>query len=321
MALSSPATVGPKAAERSVADQLTRGGVDWAGMVFRLLLLASLAFSILVLAALITEVLGTGSGVLTDRFADFMTGTLRQRADEAGLMQGLVGSAWICVFVMLLAFPLGIAAAIYLEEYAADTRFSRFVNVNIRNLAGVPSVVYGILGLTIFTKALREITGVERAQGRTLMAAGLTLAILVLPIVIITAAEAVRAVPNALREGAYGVGATRSEVIRTQVLPYAAPGIITGLILSLARALGEAAPLILVGATTGRLAGDPSFLDLGQLRERFTALPIVVTGWTQNNREGFTEIAAAAIIVMLAIVVVANTVAILLRNRYEKKRN
>ena len=254
MALTTPAIVGPRAAERSVHDQLTRGGTDWAGRTFLLLLVGSLAFSVLVLAVLIIDVLSTGLPVLLERFADFMTGTLRTRADEAGISQGIVGSFWICVFVVVLAFPLGIGAAVYLEEYAPDTRFSRFVNVNIRNLAGVPSIVYGILGFTIFTKALRDLTGSGTANGRTVMSAGLTLAILVLPIVIITASEAVRAVPNALREAGYGVGATRWEVIRAHVLPYAAPGIITGLILSLARALGEAAPLILVGATTGRLA-------------------------------------------------------------------
>ncbi len=321
MSLSTPATVGPRAAERSVADQLTKGGIDWAGKVFQAMLVAALGFSVLVLAVLILEVVGTGSSVFTDRAGDFLTGRLRTRADEAGLYQGLVGSFWICVFVVALAFPLGIAASLYLEEYAADNAFSRFVNVNIRNLAGVPSIVYGILGFTIFTKALRGLTSTGGANGRTVVSAGLTLAILVLPIVIITASEAVRAVPNALREAAYGVGATRSEVIRSHVLPYAAPGIITGLILSLARALGEAAPLILVGATTGRLASDPSLLDLGQLRERFTALPIIVTEWSKNPQDGFDEIAAAAIIVMLVIVVIANTVAILLRNRYEKKRN
>jgi phosphate transport system permease protein len=320
MALSTPATIGPRVAERSVRDQLTRGGTDWAGSIFLVLLFLSLGFSILVLATLIIDVLQTGAPVLMERFADFMTGTLRTRADEAGLYQGIIGSFWICAFVVVLSFPLGIAAAIYLEEYAGDSRFSRFVNVNIRNLAGVPSIVYGILGLTIFTKALSEITGPGRAEGRTIMSAGLTLAILVLPIVIITASEAVRAVPNGLREAGYGVGATRWEVIRAHVLPYAAPGIITGLILSLARALGEAAPLILVGATTGRLAGDPTLFDLNQLRERFTALPIVVTEWTKNPQEGFDEIAAAAIIVMLVIVIILNTGAILLRNHYEKKR-
>jgi phosphate transport system permease protein len=320
MALSTPATGGPAAAERAVRDQLTKGGVDWAGTIFRLLLMAALGVSVLVLAALVSDVVGTGSSVLTDRFGDFMTGTLRSRADDAGIFQGLVGSFWICVFVVSLAFPLGIAAALYLEEYAGDSRFSRFVNVNIRNLAGVPSIVYGILGFTIFTKALRGLTSTGSANGRTIVSAGLTLAILVLPIVIITASEAVRAVPNALREAGYGVGATRWEVIRGHVLPYAAPGIITGLILALARALGEAAPLILVGATTGRLA-KPELFDLGQLRERFTALPIVVTEWTKNPQQGFDEIAAAAIIVMLVIVVIANTAAILLRNRYEKKRS
>ncbi len=321
MALTTPAQVGGRAAERSVADQLTRGGTDWAGNVFRVLLLLSLGFSVLILATLIYDVVGTSAPVFGERFGDFMSGRLRTRADEAGIYQGIVGSFWICVFVVILAFPLGIAAALYLEEYAADTRFNRFVNVNIRNLAGVPSVVYGILGFTIFTKALRDLTSTGTANGRTIVSAGLTLAILVLPIVIITASEAVRAVPNALREAGYGVGATRWEVTRTQVLPYAAPGIITGLILSLARALGEAAPLILVGATTGRLASDPSLLDVGQLRERFTALPIVVTNWATNPREGFEEVAAAAIVVMLVIVVIANTVAILLRNRYEKKRS
>jgi phosphate transport system permease protein len=320
MALSTPASVGPATANRSVADQLTRGGVDWAGAVFRVLLVLSLGFCVLVLSTLVVDVVGTGAPVFQERFGDFLTGSLRTTAAEAGILQGLVGSFWICVFVVVLAFPLGIAAAVYLEEYAADSRLNRFVRVNIRNLAGVPSVVYGILGLTIFTKALRSITSEGNANGRTLVSAGLTLAILVLPIVIITASEAVRAVPDALREAAFGVGATRSEVIRTQVLPYAAPGIITGLILSLARALGEAAPLILVGATTGRLAGDPSLLDLGQLRERFTALPIVVTGWATNPREGFDELAAAAIVVMLVVVVLANSVAIFLRSHYEKKR-
>jgi len=321
MALTTPASVGSRAAERSVADQLKKGGTDWAGTGFRLVLLSALGLSMLILATLIFNVVSMGLPVFTSRFGGFMSGTLRTRPEEAGLHQGLVGSFWICAFVVALAFPLGIAAAVYLEEYAVDNRFNRFVNVNIRNLAGVPSVVYGILGFTIFTKALRSLTSTGRANGLTVMSAGLTLAVLVLPIVIITASEAVRAVPNSLREAGYGVGATRWEVTRTQVLPYAAPGIITGLILSLARALGEAAPLILVGAVSGRLATDPSFLDLSQLRDKFTALPIVVTTWTTNPNPGFDQLAAAAIVVMLAIVIVANTIAILLRNRYEKKRS
>ena len=251
---------------------------------------------------------------------DFLTGTLRTQAREAGLYQGIVGSFWICVFVVVLAFPLGIGAALYLEEYARGhavqpvrerqhpqpgwCAIDRVRDPRLHHLhQGAPGH-----------------HGTGRAEGRTIIAAGLTLAILVLPIVIITASEAVRAVPNALREAGYGVGATRWEVIRAHVLPYAAPGIITGLILSIARALGEAAPLILVGATTGRLASDPHLLDLNQLQERFTAMPIVVTVWAKNSQEGFDELAAAAIVVMLVIVVIANTAAILLRNRYEKKR-
>jgi phosphate transport system permease protein len=189
------------------------------------------------------------------------------------------------------------------------------VNVNIRNLAGVPSIVYGILGLTIFVQDLEGLTG-----GRTLLAAGITLAILVLPIVIITSAEAVRAVPQPLREAAYGVGATRWEVTRSQVLPYALPGIITGTVLAVARAIGEAAPLLLTGAATGLLPGKEGLLDLSQLGDRFTALPIVIAEWARTPREGFDEIAAAAILLMLAIVLALSTVAILLRTRYEKKR-
>jgi phosphate transport system permease protein len=152
------------------------------------------------------------------------------------------------------------------------------------------------------------------------MAAGITLAILVLPIVIITSSEAISAVPDSLREAGYGVGATQWEVIRSHVLPYAAPGIITGTILSLARALGEAAPLILVGAITGRLSERGSFFDVGQLDERFTAMPIVITTWVQQSRPGFREAAAAAIVVLLVVVLVANAAAIVLRNRFEKRK-
>jgi phosphate transport system permease protein len=214
---------------------------------------------------------------------------------------------------------MGIAAAVYLEEYApAQSRLARFIDVNIRNLAGVPSVVYGILGLTIFVKALGSITGPD-AGGRSVLSAGLTLAILVLPIVIITSAESLRAVPNGLREAGFGVGATRWEVTRDHVLPYAAPGILTGTVLALARALGEAAPLILVGATTGYLTGGDSFA-LDTVRERFTAMPIVITTWAGRPGEDWQTVTAAAIVVLLAVVLLANTAAILLRNRFEKKR-
>ncbi|MDQ2648687.1 MAG: phosphate ABC transporter permease PstA, partial [Actinomycetota bacterium] len=243
------------------------------------------------------------------------SGGLRTSAERAGVFQAIRGTFWIGIFVVVFSFPVGVATAVYLEEYANQGRLVRFLEVNIRNLAGVPSIVYGILGLTIFVQTLKSVT-----NGQTLLSAGITLAILVLPIVIITASEAVRAVPRSLREAAYGVGATRWEVTRSHVVPYALPGIITGTVLALARALGEAAPLLLCGAVTGLLPGKEGLLDPSQLTDRFTALPVVIADWARTPRAGFDELAAAAIIVMLAIVLVMNTVAILLRTRYEQKR-
>jgi phosphate transport system permease protein len=299
----------------TVRARLAGSRRDVAGPVFRAILLLGLGLALLVLAVLLGQVIADGWSVLSTRLWDFLNGTLRSRASDAGVFQGLRGSFWIGIFTVVLAFPVGIGAAIYLEEYAPRSWFTRFITINIRNLAGVPSVVYGLLGLAIFVKALENVTG-----GTTVMAAGITLAILVLPIVIITSSEAIRAVPDSLREAGYGVGATQWEVIRTQVLPYAAPGIITGTILSLARALGEAAPLILVGAVTGRLADRGSFLDVGQLDERFTAMPMVISTWVGQHQPGFQEAAAAAIVVLLAVVLVANAAAIILRNRFEKRK-
>ncbi len=315
MALTTTVGAGGQRAADDVREQLTGGKADVRGVIFKLLLLASLGVSLAVLAALFVDVGTTGAGVLTERGESFLSGGLRTSADRAGVFQAIRGTFWIGVFVVVLAFPIGLASAVYLEEYATKGRLARVIDVNIRTLAGVPSSVYGILGLTIFVQHLDGLTG-----GRSVMAAGITLAILVLPIVIITSAEAIRAVPNALREAGYGVGATRWEVTRTQVLPYALPGIITGTVLSLARAIGEAAPLLLCGAVTGLLPGKDGLLDRSQLQDRFTALPIVIADWSRTPRAGFDEIAAAAIIVMLAIVLAMNTVAIALRSHYERKR-
>jgi phosphate transport system permease protein len=315
MALTSTLGAGGDAAARSVQDQLTAGKADVTGAIFRVLLLASLGVSLAVLASLFIDVGSTGAGVFQERSESFLSGGLRTSASRAGVFQALRGTFWIGVFVVVFSFPIGVASAVYLEEYATKGRLARLIDVNIRNLAGVPSIVYGILGLTIFVQQLDGLTG-----GRTVMAAGITLAILVLPIVIITSAEAIRAVPGSLREAAYGVGATRWEVTRTHVLPYALPGIITGTVLALARAIGEAAPLLLCGAVTGLLPGREGLLDVSQLQDRFTALPVVIADWARTPREGFDELAAAAIIVMLAIVLVMNTIAIALRSRYEKKR-
>ncbi len=305
---------GRPAAER-VRRELTANRSDPGGLVFRVLLLGALGLCLAVLVVLFADVLGNGATVFDTRPESFLSGGLRTSADRAGVFQALRGTFWIGVFVVGLAFPVGIGAAIYLEEYARRGRLARVLDVNIRNLAGVPSIVYGILGLTIFVQDLDGFTG-----GQTLISAGITLAVLVLPIVIITSAEALRAVPRSLREAGYGVGATRWEVTRSQVLPYALPGIITGTVLALARAIGEAAPLLLIGAVAGLLPGQDGLLDPGQLDERFTALPVVIADWSRTARTGFDEIAAAAIIVMLAIVLAMNTVAIVLRNRYEKQR-
>lgn len=322
MALSSPGAIGTSVALRDVEARLKGGKSDIAGRLFHIVLALSLALSLLIIVVLMVDVVSTGSSVFTERFGDFMSQGLATSADRVGVFQGLRGTFWIGIFVVALAFPIGIGSAIYLEEYAKDSRFTRFININIRNLAGVPSVVYGILGLTIFAGTFGGFTGPGRGvNGTSVMSGGLTLAVLSLPIIIITSSEAIRAVPDSLREAGFGVGATRWEVIRGHVLPYAAPGIITGTILALARAIGEAAPLILVGAVTGRLADDYGMVDVGQLQDKFTALPIVVTEWARNPREGFAESAAAAIVVMMVVVLIANSAAILLRNRYEKKRS
>ncbi len=294
------------------------GRRNYSGRAFHALLLVGLSVSLLILGALVYDVVTNGWGVLADRFTSFLGNGVRTQPDEAGVFQGMRGTFWLAVMVIVLAFPLGIGAAVYLEEYAPKNGLTRFVDINIRNLAGVPSVVYGILGLTIFVERLGDLT-----KGRSLISGGITLAILVLPIVIITSAEAIRAVPQTLREAGYGVGATKSQVIRNQVLPYAAPGILTGTLLSLSRAIGEAAPLILVGAIDGRLAtGSEGWFDPGQLTEKFTAMPIVITRYaTLPDSEFQGPIAAASIVVLLVFVLALNSVAILLRNRFEKKRN
>lgn len=286
---------------------------DIKGTVFHALLLGSLLLILAVLVILLFEVTRTGAEVLTKDPQTFLTGKLSTfSAATAGVGQGLMGSLLLMVFVIVLAFPLGLASAIYLEEYAADTRFNRFINVNIRNLAGVPSIVYGLLGLAIFVQLLSGITG-----GRTLIAGGLTLAVLVLPIVIITAAEALRAVPKGIREAGLGVGATRWQVIRSHVLPAAAPGILTGTVLSISRALGETAPLLLVGAVTGFLAtGGDSFVE--QLHGRYTSLPTIIYRWATLPNPEFRALTSAAIIVLLGVTLLANATAIILRNRYER---
>ena len=309
-----------KTAER-VEAQIRSGGVNWPNRLFTWGLLATLLFSLAVLAVLIVDVATDAGPVLGERLGTFLANPSRSSAAEAGVFQGLRGTFWIGIFVIVLTFPLGITAAIYLEEYAEDSRLTRLIDINIRNLAGVPSVVYGILGFTIFVSLLNGLVGDgEISRGNTTTAGGLTLAILALPVVIITSAEAIRAVPDSLREAAYGVGATKWEVIKSHVLPYAAPGILTGTLLSLARALGEAAPLILVGAVQGRLGSRAGFFDLDQLGEKFTAMPIIITEYATKPGSDWVPVTAAAIVVLLVVVLSFNATAVLLRNRFEARR-
>lgn len=326
MALTTVQSSSEAAIDVKVAAVLSGRRGDVRGRLFELSLLLSLLICLLLLGVLVAQVLADGLPVYTDRGWQFLDGGLSRRTANAGISQGLIGSLWIAIATVVIAFPMGIGAAVYLEEYAPRNRITSFIELNIRNLAGVPSVVYGLLGLAIFVKAMSGFAGAEGVERRTLAAAGVTLAVLVLPIIIITTAEAIRAVPQSLREGAFGAGATRWEVIRTVVLPYAAPGIFTGALLSIARAVGEAAPLIVVGAVTGfsslGVGLEPgNVADPGALTERFTAMPAVITAWAKLPQEEFNkDLTAAAIIGLLVFVVLINSIAIVLRNRFEKKR-
>jgi phosphate transport system permease protein len=281
--------------------------------VVQILLLGTLMIALGVLVVLLTSVAVHGVPVLKDRGTTFLTTTNSTFPFLAGVKQGVMGSLELLVIVLIFAVPLGVGAAVYLEEYAKDTRINRLLVTNVRNLAGVPSIVYGILGLIIFAEFLKPITG-----GLSVISGGLTLAVVVLPILIITSSEALRAVPNSIREAGFGVGATRWEVIRSHVLPSAAPGIFTGTILTLARAIGETAPLLLVGAKLGFFS--PGNLGpWGQLRGSYTSLPTLIFSWSTQPNPDFRNLTAAAIIVLMAVLLTVNAAAIVLRNRYERE--
>jgi phosphate transport system permease protein len=315
MALLTTIGTGADVATSKVRAELTGRRTDVAGALFRAALALSLLLAVAVLVVLLATQVIEGWPVLSSRLGDFLTQTTNSNPDRAGISQALKGSFWIGVIVIVIAFPIGIGSAIYLEEYAHHSTLTRVIDTTIRNLAGVPSIVYGILGFAVFVEALGELTG-----GKSVLSAGLTVAVLVMPIVIITAAEALRAVPAGIREAGYGVGATKWEVVRHHVLPYAAPGILTGTVLSLARALGEAAPLLLVGAVLGRIGSNPGWFDPSALTDQFTAMPALIADWAGEAKAGFRANTAAAIVVMLVVVLLANAAAIVLRNRYERKR-
>jgi phosphate transport system permease protein len=253
--------------------------------------------------------------------ADFVTTPQSPDPELAGVRTAILGSLWTIAITILFAFPVGVCAAIYLEEYATDNPINRLIQTNINNLAGVPSIIYGILGLAIFVRALEHFTSgaflgtvdPTSANGRTIISAGLTLGLLVLPLIIINAQEAIRAVPNSLRQASYGMGATRWQTVWNHVLPNAISGILTGAILAVSRAIGETAPLVVVGASTF-ITFDPE----GPF-SKFTTLPIQIYQWTARPQDEFRNIAAAAILILLALLLSLNAIAIVLRNRYSSK--
>jgi phosphate transport system permease protein len=309
--ITSPAT--RAAVERALTGQRRpTGEYVFQGLLFLALLIA-LGF----LVWLLVDIFIRSMPVWQERgVQDFVTSNLSSNPERAGIAQGLFGSIILIVISTALVIPIGVAAAIYLEEYARDNRLTRLLNTTVRNLAGVPAVVYGLLGLAVFVALMdRE----DMNNGRNLLAGGLTLAIVVLPIVIITAAEALRSVPRSIREAGFGVGATKWEVVRSHVLPYAAPGIFTGIILTIARAFGETAPLLLVGAAAAGFGQAASATVAEKLVGPYTALPTTIYSWARLPQEEFKALTAAAIVVLLAVVLLINAIAIVLRNRYERR--
>jgi phosphate transport system permease protein len=271
------------------------------GTIFYGACMLAIGIVLLALFLLLFDVLTRGLPWLD---AQFVTGVPSRRPANAGILPALVGSLEIGIIVGILTFPIGVGAAIYLTEYASDTWVNRLLQTNISNLAGVPSIIYGILGLALFVRLL--------GFGSTILAAGLTLTLLILPVVIIASIEAIKAVPTAQREGAYALGATRWQMVRGSVLPAAAPGIMTGIILAMARAIGEAAPLILIGAFA-----FVTFLP-NPVSGGYTVLPIQIFDWARRPQADFAGIAAAAIIVILLLILVLNALALIVRVRLSR---
>lgn len=262
---------------------------------------AGLGITLLTLLVLLVDILMRGLPGLS---IDFLTGVPSRIPSKAGILPALVGTIYMGIIVGIVAFPIGVAAAIYLEEYAPDRGVTRALRTNIGNLAGVPSIIYGIFGLALFVRVL--------GMGYTLMAGALTLALLILPVVIIASMEAIRAIPPSQREAAYALGASRWQMVRGAVLPAAAPGIMTGIILSMARAIGETAPLILIGAVTF-VTYLPNPIEGG-----YTVLPIQIFSWASRPQDGFQNIAASAIIVLLIVLFILNALAIIVRVRLSR---
>jgi len=276
--------------------------LDW---VFAVLVFVATMIGLVVLAVLLVDIAWDGVPRLSWKFLTSFPSVI---PENSGIYPALLGSLWLLALTALISVPLGVGAAVYLEEYAPDTWLTRLIEVNISNLAGVPSIIYGLLGLGIFVNLLRPATG-----GESIISGALTLSLLILPIIIIASREALRTIPNAVREGGYALGGTRWEVIRSHLLPMALPGALTGTILALSRAIGEAAPLIVVGAAT-----YITFAPTGPLSV-CSALPIQPYSWISQPRPGFQSAAAAGIVALTIVLLLTNAVAIWLLNKYQRR--
>jgi phosphate transport system permease protein len=288
-AIAAPLATGRKA-ERSLA-----------ALSFQAVLFLALLVGLLTLATLLIDVVLDGAARLRPELLTRLDSRLPSRA---GIKPALVGTLWLMGLVGVISFPIGVGAAVYLEEFAARNRFTTFIEVNVANLAAVPSVIYGLLGLAVFVRFM--------ALGRSILAGALTLVLLILPVIIVASREALRAVPDSIRQGAYAVGATEWQTVWRQTLPAALPGVLTGIILGLSRAIGETAPLITLGALT-----YVNFVPQGPL-DRFTAMPIQIFNWVSRPQTEFLHTAAAGIILLLAVLLAMNALAIYLRNRFER---
>lgn len=280
----------------------TRHALD---RLFAVLVFIAAMIGLVVLAVLLVDIARDGLPRLS---WDFITSFSSVIPENSGIYPALLGSLWLLALTALVSVPLGIGAAVYLEEYASDNLLTRLIEVNIANLAGVPSIIYGLLGLGIFVNLMGFITG-----GQTIVSGALTLSLLILPVIIIATREALRTIPGAVREGGYALGATRWEVIRSHLLPMALPGALTGTILALSRAIGETAPLIVVGAAT-----FITFAPEGPL-SGYSALPIQIFYWVSQPQPEFQAAAAAGIVVLMAVLLLTNAVAIWLRNKYQRR--
>lgn len=274
----------------------------WRNRLWKAMFVAAIAIALLSLLVLLYRIITQGVDYLT---WDFLTNFASRFPEQAGIKAALIGSLWLMLVVAPVSMTLGIGTAIYLEEYAKKNRMNDFIRMNISNLAGVPSIVFGLLGLTIFVRMLD--------LGKSVLAAGLTMSLLILPVIIVAAQEAIRAVPKEQREASYGMGATKWQTIVRVVLPAAIPGILTGSILALSRAIGETAPLVVIGIPV-----ILQFLPDGLLSS-FTVLPMQIFDWAKRPQEEFLFVASAGIIVLMIVLILMNSIAIFIRNKFQKR--